>query len=338
MLQIIESEKLESQFLYVRYSVAESFSVKGRLSPLLNSVDIIPDVSMKIVVSGWSVTFFSTEKHSGSGVKTYRNTVAKAISNVVDIHRLIKMYTPECTKVYSFVFPKIGSKNCVTQLECEFVANPPSFKVVEKPLALSAVCKHVTYVIKSSLLWFINNASSEFIPHSFFVKLSDQELEQFGTMVKASDTCTQVATSQFNVVTDRKKYWKYIIQDSEALTVSNICKNVCKNDYLLHYHQLPQSSHLFESSAMLGPLQLSDAKQCLFDFAGLVKLALDALHAIKLAHLDVRIPNVCFDLNGGEQCKAVFIDLDRMQNSDIYSLPPFWAIITTSPLNGRQRN
>lgn len=124
--------------------------------------------------------------HSGAGASSYRDTVAKAISNTVDIHRLLKMYTPECTKVFSFVFPKIGWKHCVTQIECKFEATPPCFKVVEKPLALSAVRQQVVNVIRSSLLLFINQAKlRSHLSHSFFVRLSAVEL---GKLVKASGT------------------------------------------------------------------------------------------------------------------------------------------------------
>lgn len=59
VLDIIDKEGLESEFQNVTFCVAESLSVKGHLSPLLTSLDIKSDTSMKIKVNGDWVTFFA---------------------------------------------------------------------------------------------------------------------------------------------------------------------------------------------------------------------------------------------------------------------------------------
>ena len=41
------------------------------------------------------------EKNSGTTLNSYEDTIAKAISNTVDILRLLKMYMPELNKIYS---------------------------------------------------------------------------------------------------------------------------------------------------------------------------------------------------------------------------------------------
>ena len=76
------------------FCVAESLSVKGRLSPLLTSLDIKSDTSMKINVNGDWVSFFCTEMHSGVKPGPYEDTLAKAISNLIDILSVVKdIYT-----------------------------------------------------------------------------------------------------------------------------------------------------------------------------------------------------------------------------------------------------
>lgn len=57
MLNIIDEEGLQSEFQNVTFCVAESLSVKGRLSPLLTSLDVKSDTSMKINVNGDWVSF-----------------------------------------------------------------------------------------------------------------------------------------------------------------------------------------------------------------------------------------------------------------------------------------
>ena len=66
-----------------------------------------------------------------------------------------------------------------------------------------------------------------------------------------------------------------------------------------------------------------EANQCLKDFFCAVAEAIKGLHTSGLAHMDIRLENICFD----QDYKPVFIDLDRsevayqpvMRNKDINS-------------------
>ena len=55
-------------------------------------------------------------------------------------------------------------------------------------------------MIKSSLVWTNQAKLESHLNHSFFVKLSDWELGEFGEMVDVSDTCTQIITSQLTQI------------------------------------------------------------------------------------------------------------------------------------------
>lgn len=55
------------------------------------------------------------------------------------------------------------------------------------------------------------------------------------------------------------------------------------------------------------PLSRLDAIKCLQDLVKGLKVALDELHALKMSHNDVRLPNICFNSN----FDPVFIDVDR---------------------------
>ena len=328
LLHIIEEENLDLRFQNVMFSVGESSNFVGKLSPLLTSTDIRPDVSFKIKVGNDLVTFFMVEMHSGTSPDSYEHTVIKAVSNTVDLLRSLKMYTPEINEIFSLVFPKCGYRHCVTVIRCTFVAAPPQFNVVAEHLPLSEVGTRVLGLLRGSLKWIDVARKERLDPHSYFVRFGSKELKDFGDMVHASGECSQKVTSHSIVITDKKKYWKYIIRESEAATVSSAIKNIGKCDHVLSYEPVDLGSHifasrhLFVSPAMLGPLEYMDAKRSLFDFARLVQEALSSLHRLKWAHLDVRVPNVCFSLKG-EDCKAVLIDMDRIQVSNTYTLPSF---------------
>ena len=328
LLHIIEKENLNIRFRSVRFSVGESSNFVGKLSPLLTSTDIRSDVSFKIEVSNDLVTFFMVEMHSGTSPDSYEHTLSKAVSNTVDLLRSLKMYTPEINEISSLVFPKCGYRHCVTVIRCTFVAAPPQFNVVAECLPLSEVRTRVLDLLRGSLTWVDLARKERLDPHSYFVRFGSKELKDFGDMVQASGECSQKVTSHSIVITDKKKYWKYIVRESEAETVSYVIRNIGKCDHLLSYEpvdlgsHISASRHLFVSPAMLGPLEYMDANESLFDFARLVKEALSSLHQLKWAHLDVRVPNVCFSLKG-EDCKAVLIDMDRIQVSNTYTLPSF---------------
>lgn len=226
ILHIIDEENLNFRFQNVTFSVAESSHFVGKLSPLLTSTDIRPDVSFKIKVGNDLVMFFIVEKHSGTSPDSYQHTIAKAVSNTVDLLRSLKMYTPEIDKIFSLVFPKCGYQHCVTVIQCTFVAAPPQFDVVAEYLPLSEVRTRVLDLLRGSLTWIDIVRKEGHTPRSYFVRFGSKELKDFGYMVQASSECSQKVTSHSIVITDKMKYWKYIVRESEVLKVLSRFENV----------------------------------------------------------------------------------------------------------------
>ena len=66
----------------------------------------------------------------------------------------------------------------------------------------------------------------------------------------------------------------------------------------------------FAFPAQFPPLTEDEVKKCLCDFMLMTATALEELHNFGFAHLDVRIPNICFAQNGNEYILKL-IDLDR---------------------------
>lgn len=83
-------------------------------------------------------------------------------------------------------------------------------------------------------------------------------------------------------LTDKEKYWKFVVNNTEALAVHNL-KDFGEK-HVVQYTKLKGSTNLLESPALLSFLSSHDAKTCLFDFACLVQQALVALHEKEWAH------------------------------------------------------
>ena len=60
------------------------------------------------------------------------------------------------------------------------------------------------------------------------------------------------------------------------------------------------------------PLHRDQAARCLDEMVLNIASALISLHGAKLAHLDLRLENICFNSDGS----VVLIDLDRYENSE----------------------
>lgn len=300
-------------FQSVHYAVSESISVSDRLSSLLSNVNIFPDTLMRVVVLERDVVFFSTEMQSGRNVD---NNIARCISNVVDLFRLLRMHNPEIKRTHSFVFPKKIYETCVTKLECCFCPEKLRFVVTAKDLKIENVKKEVSAALKLLPSHFKTKELK--LVRSYFIKLNEFELGQFGKLVKSSDTCKQIQTPRSFVITNGKRIWKKLGSSSNE---SAILKLRDLSPHVLSYSTIHSLDHLFEARALLSPLTLYEVKKCLKDFLVLVNEALCQLHLLNFAHCDIRIPNICFDLSDGGRYIAVLIDLDRACSVHGYDIP-----------------
>lgn len=145
-------------------------------------------------------------------------------------------------------------------------------------------------------------------------------------------------TNDSLTVTDTKKFWKCIIRDREVVAVLGLMARLHDFKHIVKYEPIckPGCTHLFVTPAKLEPLQPELAKSCLFDLSKKIKVALTALHELNCAHLDVRLPNVCFELvqeSGRREitCIVVLIDIDRTQDSSVCDQPDFSGEYNVKP-------
>ena len=91
-----------------------------------------------------------------------------------------------------------------------------------------------------------------------------------------------------------------------------VCLSNLENPSLFTRSLLPTARHnkYFEFPLLKPPIKRETAKSDLISFVSSVVFALNELHELGLAHLDVRLENVCFDSDN----RAILIDLDRCQD------------------------
>ena len=77
------------------------------------------------------------------------------------------------------------------------------------------------------------------------------------------------------------------------------------------------------------PLTKPEAKLCICELVGKLCKALEEIHKMGFAHLDVRLPNICFRQSG----EAVFIDPDRIAiaEADAHVLNKMYECILYKP-------
>jgi len=118
---------------------------------------------------------------------------------------------------------------------------------------------------------------------SYFVRLSPEDLQQMQTTV-GSNSCLEQAPSKFSIVTRDDKFY-YKVQPEEASLCGASHCGMSQSRSLLLYCQLIQFVYL-EDALFLG-LSSSKNKLCLRDLVRQVVHALQELHELGFAHLDL---------------------------------------------------
>ena len=111
-------------------------------------------------------------------------------------------------------------------------------------------------------------------------------------------------------------FWKHIPRTNQALKLLGLKGMTKKNP---RHIVLPSSEVVsppppfFCFLAQLPPLSRGEVSMCLINFMVRTAAALQELHGFRYAHLDVRIPNICFsqEKNAEGEYDVKLIDLDR---------------------------
>ena len=308
------------------YSEVKAFQM---LQPFTSSVKIKPDVA--IVCHNLPVMGFDV--HSSK----YNDTLAKCAANTIDQLRLFRSLTkPVLNKISNFVFPKEGVKEWVTKVDVEWVNM--KFQVQFTCLDKEDVEPQVHEILTSqhdivSRIGPINENESDLD----FVTLGNNDLELLEKELDVPHKKLKQIHSTFSVIVESDDFvYKIMPRDQEAryllglIVEANETREVARHMLVLPTRVkivLTHSVFVYQRQPH-HPLSKNEAKRCLYELIMQTKEALDQLHEIGFAHLDVRLPNICFDCDG----TLKLIDFDRTRpngtlpsigysNAFMYQLP-----------------
>ena len=295
-----------------------------RFAPFNSSVDIHvrPDVSVVLEKNhqGETLKFSLVTVQVCSGM--FRGTVAKAVINGIEQLRIIRAVYPFVDRCVSYAFPN-HVENGVIQVTVEF--SNLNFKISVNVLEKVEVCLNIKGEVARILRTIrtgrgINDAEGLY---PYYVRLDQRDCNEVCQQSK------QVATKHSILLrsSDQSRYLKFCPSPTEhfiQLRTRTIVWFEAGRPSLFHYSLLPMRDlitfphlplkHLqfFEFDSLRGPLTSLQCKSCLCLVIEGVKQVLDELHHQGTAHMDVRLPNVCFRPDD----TVVLIDLDRCEYAD----------------------
>ena len=278
-------------------SVDKDLDEFQHLSPFLHSVENRPDV---VFLKG-GLPLLIVEVQSS----LFKQSVCKTVVDLIDQLRLLRNYSTDISQCTGFTFPEFKGMECVAKVHVEW--KDFSFHVDYTPLTLADdVQSEVSQAITESLKNFDKITRREC--HRFFIALSDEELHLVGAHVGDEIQC-QVCSRQSIVLQGTSHFWKY---NPDPIEREKLLFYYMKTRRFFHAHEV-KCLKFFGIERYERPLSRQDAKRCLYSLVTKVMAVLRHFHDMeKIAHLDVRLENICFKLPD----TVVMIDLDRYMSAD----------------------
>ena len=265
-----------------------------------------PDTCVCLDIDGYTLPIVDMEVQSSP----FENSVCKNVANVIALLRLLRHVNLDICELSGFTFPSEGSKERPNSPRCA-VKSTVSWKmfrfvVVFADIEMESVSSEITAEFKR-IQSKLNTCS---VPEHFvyFCPLSEEDMQNF------HKSAVQVE-SRFSIIVQsplENKIYKY----SPYLTlIFDLFQRTIEEDPASSSHFLlsaPKRKRVYNTTFLVfdllnEPLSASEACTCLAELVEEIAAALQQLHGYGYAHLDVRLPNICF-----RDSKPVLIDFDRV--------------------------
>ena len=261
---------------------------------------IRPDVT----VMECNLSILTFEVVSGNN---YQKTVTKSIENCVEMLRIWRNHNPSVDACTCFVFPDSKHRSCVMKVSVKFEEYlfQYSLEYVFQKDVKQEIMEQITH-------WVFK------ITHDhngiFFVRLNQQECDT----VERGSIQVQSRTSLILKDQSNTTYWKYNKHRSElyAQIAGKEIDRQQSGRYYLQFNLFPFAEERYgrrrfhKFNAIQDPLTRGEAKSCLIRLLDGLRHALEELHSEDIAHLDVRLPNICF-----KDQTVILIDLDMCDDA-----------------------
>ena len=171
------------------------------------------------------------------------------------------------------------------------------------PLKLSEVQHEIEHALQSALQFTCANRLM------CFLRYSPCEVHGLSTCLQTEVLQQATKHSILFKSTDGKWFFKWVPQGNQENAVRRVAKNTQGALHLTQYAMVG-AFLFFKVPAQLPPLTHDQLLLCIPDFMTKTATALKELHGLGFAHLDVRLPNICFALHEDHHIVKL-IDLDR---------------------------
>lgn len=254
-------------------------------------------------------------------------TVAKLAANLIDLFRYVRHFDKDITQIVGFAFPNSKEKDYVSKVTLEwqnlkFHVKEVIFPLEEKLNLITEVTN--AYRVQCLLAEKLKLVHKD-LPH-YLVPYSDEDIQ----ILKASlmecwkrksqwkvEDLTQEESGFSLLFTDGTFYYKFTPYSYARDTLTSLKEMASLSDRLvLPCNMLTVTGMNFfvfpKQDYQLTMLKREKLLSCFYFVASGVKDALEELHTLGYAHLDVRLDNICF-----HQGKVTLIDFDFAESCDL---------------------
>ena len=286
-----------------------------------------------------NVVILVAEVHSGKGPKGYRETLNKEVIGLMTQLRMLR-YQYNINQVVGFVLPNSSEPFFVTKVTVRFEALSfyYAFERVSSWKEVKASVK-AGYQANKDAIGRLGPSLNHI--RAYPIKLTEAELGELGRKFKLKEGVTMAQLQSWNsfiLHADIGKIYKFWLNKENytntalfTFTIKELQHEERRIDrLLLHEQKLPVFNldiPFLQFPAAIPPLSASEARKCLVALLRSTKEAIDQLHSFNYAHLDIRLPNICFR-NDGEKVYAVLIDFERVKiNVGSYTIPKYHSCL-----------
>ena len=242
----------------------------------------------------------------------YEDTIRKCIIGLTDLLRMRTMLNPNDKKIVGFCFPKLpmkgasGKKLCVVELEVcwegfKFVYNLKPLKTYEEVEV--SICEAIKFL---HTLRSCNGRDEQ--SKSLVLQLAEDDLQHY-----FGNGAIQLASKNSIMIHSQTKAYKIPLWKNQEKTmdVASVITSASFNHVVdLEEYKFNDLYCFMYDWLPYYPMVREEAKRCIGHLFTEICSAIKQLHSqTKLAHLDIHLDNVCFNLDR----KPVLIDLERTE-------------------------
>ena len=295
-----------------------------------------------------SVVTLVAEVHSGKGPEGYRSTLNKEVIGLMTQLRMLR-YQYDINQVVGFVLPNSSEPFFVTKVTVRF-EKLYFYYACERIPSLEGVKASIRagYQANKDAIGRLGPSLNSGDILAYPIKLTEAELGDLRNafhLQKGVKMKQLQSWNSFILQGDNGKVYKFCLNKENYTNTALFTFDIKAmqhreqtiNRLVLHEQRLSVfnlSIPFLEFPAAIPPLSASEARQCLVALLRSTKEAINQLHSFNFAHLDIRLPNICFKYDSSRQeAFAVLIDFERVKEYLSSEIIPEYDSCLYRPLN-----